>query len=187
MYYLTPRDFKSLIQADHLAVITQGDDQVLEKAERAAKEEMAAYLRGRFNVVKIFIPVQEYDPDKTYNTGDHVYFETTEGDPETGQVYKAKEGTTGVNPTDEDKWEVGDDRNHVIVMYLADITLYHLHSAINPRNIPELRGIRYDAAREWLRDVSRTIINPDLPLLTEVTDKVPLVRYGGQTKRTNDY
>lgn len=58
-----------------------------------------------------------------------------------------------------------EDRNPIVMLYLIDIVLYHLHSNISPRNIPELRGIRYDAAIKWLRMISKGEINPSLPLL----------------------
>ena len=51
---------------------------------------------------------------------------------------------TGIYPEYTTYWTKGDNRNSQVVMYLIDMTLYHLHSRINPRNIPELRLIRYD-------------------------------------------
>ena len=60
--------------------------------------------------------------------------------------------------------KTGDDRNSLIVMYLIDITLYHLHSNISPRNVPELRAIRYEAAIDWLNKVAAGKLNPDIPL-----------------------
>lgn len=57
----------------------------------------------------------------------------------------------------------GTDRNALIVMYMVDITLYHLHSNISPENVPELRYTRYDAAIKWLKAVSKGEISPNLP------------------------
>jgi len=57
----------------------------------------------------------------------------------------------------------GDDRNHLVLMYLVDLVLYHLHSNISPRNVPELRAVRYEAAIEWLKMVSEGKLNPGLP------------------------
>lgn len=63
--------------------------------------------------------------------------------------------------------KTGLDRNPIVLMYLVDIGLYHLHSSISPRNIPELRGIRYEAAINWLKMVATGKINPDLPILPD--------------------
>lgn len=57
------------------------------------------------------------------------------------------------------------DRKRVIVMYLIDLTLYHLHSNITPNNIPEIRYLRYERALKWLDKVLDGKITPDLPLI----------------------
>lgn len=59
------------------------------------------------------------------------------------------------------------DRNPIVLLYLIDIVLYHIHSNISPRNIPELRGIRYEAAVNWLKMVANGQLNPDLPVLPD--------------------
>jgi|SRR5690606_31827622 len=61
----------------------------------------------------------------------------------------------------------GNERHHLILMYLIDITLYHLHSNISPRNVPDLRAIRYEAAIDWLNRVASGKLNPDLPTLPD--------------------
>lgn len=58
----------------------------------------------------------------------------------------------------------GQQRSSLIILYMIDITLYHLHSNISPRNIPELRGIRYEAAINWLNRVALGKLFPDLPI-----------------------
>lgn len=77
--------------------------------------------------------------------------------------------------------KVGIDRNPIILMYLIDIALYHLHSNISPRNIPELRGIRYEAAINWLKMVASGKLNPDLPTLPNSAADY-LLSLGGNTK-----
>ena len=42
----------------------------------------------------------------------------------------------------------GDSRNHKIIQIYIDIVLYIIYSRKNPRNIPELRAIRYDGSLE---------------------------------------
>lgn len=55
------------------------------------------------------------------------------------------------------------ERNHLIVMYLVDMALYHLHSNIQPEDVPELREKRYKQAIEWLKEVAAGLANPVLP------------------------
>jgi hypothetical protein len=58
---------------------------------------------------------------------------------------------SGILPTDSTKFTKGDNRDAQMVLYLCDIVLFHLHSRIAPRNIPDLRVKRYDAAIDWLK------------------------------------
>lgn len=60
----------------------------------------------------------------------------------------------------------GTDRNPQIVMYMIDIMLFHLHSRITPRNIPQVRIDRYTVVLEWLDKVNEGTIIPDLPEYT---------------------
>lgn len=55
------------------------------------------------------------------------------------------------------------DRKKIIVMYLIDVTLYHLHSNLTPDNVPEIRYLRYNRAIEWLKKVAEGKLTPDLP------------------------
>ncbi len=57
-------------------------------------------------------------------------------------------------------------RNAVLVMYLVDMVLYHLHSRTASRLIPEIRSIRYDTAKTWLESVMKGELSPNLPLKT---------------------
>ena len=83
---------------------------------------------------------------------------------------------TGIRPEDDTKWTSGDNRNQQIVLFLLDITLYHLHSRINPRNIPDLRKERYNGndpmdrggAIGWLKSVAHGNVNADLPNIAPI-------------------
>lgn len=57
----------------------------------------------------------------------------------------------------------GDDRNRLIVMYTADIALYHLNASAPQRMGSEVRKERYDRAVKWLEGVQAGRIVPDLP------------------------
>lgn len=130
----------------------------------------------------ITLPQNEYLSTTTYTTGNQVWFDN--------KVYTALANIKGVNPTysaywgtgttysiigiypdDVTKWTLGDNRNALIVQYLLDITLYHLHSRINPRNIPDLRKERYNGndpmdrggAIGYLKSVASGSVNCDIP------------------------
>lgn len=79
----------------------------------------------------------------------------------------------------------GDNRNHQLVNICIDITLYHLHSRISPRNIPDLRVKRYDDALRWLRQISDGSLTADLPLIQPKSGN--RIRWGGSIKQQNQY
>lgn len=80
----------------------------------------------------------------------------------------------------------GDNRSQMLVLMMIDIVLYHLHSRISPRNIPELRAERYEAAKSWLKNVARG---------DEITAPIPKkqppqgrrIRWSSNIKNTNSY
>lgn len=82
-----------------------------------------------------------------------------------------------------------EERNRLIVMYLCDISLYHLHSVLSPDMVPELRKERYKAAIQWCKDVNKGIISPaNLPLVdsTAPTTTNSLVTGGNQKYNSPD-
>ena len=130
----------------------------------------------------ITLPYNEFDYYTSYEIGDIVWFENKvytcaqrcKNIEPTNSVFwgtGTSYSVTGVYPTDTTKWTKGDNRNQQIVLYLIDITLYHLHSRINPRNVPDLRKERYNGnsptdsggAIGWLKSVAHGNVNADLP------------------------
>ncbi len=103
------------------------------KAENAAMEEMAGYLRDRFDTVALF--AQE-----------------------------------------------GDSRNDLILMYLVDMAIYHLFPILEMPDIPKTRSDRYNAAIQWLVDVSNAKANPNLPEYEDEEDEGGL-NYGSGPKQ----
>lgn len=71
----------------------------------------------------------------------------------------------------------GSDRPPLIVMYLIDLALYHLHSKVAPRQIPEIRAERYDAAIAYLKAVAVGKLTAPLqrPAEAENTGRAALV------------
>lgn len=81
--------------------------------------------------------------------------------------------------------QADDARNVLLVMYLVDMAVYHLHSNISPENIPEIRHLRYKAAIDWLKDVANGRLTPDLPEIDSQGDKnddSPDFEWGGNKK-----
>lgn len=91
----------------------------------------------------------------------------------------------GTDILDTTYWQVGDNRCQQLVTYLIDIALYHMHAAIAPSNIPDLRIKRYDDAIKWLNRAAKGDVTASLPL------KQPRQggrnRYGGQIKNNNSW
>lgn len=84
--------------------------------------------------------------------------------------------------------QTGTSRSPLIVMYMLDIALYHMHSRITPRNIPEIRVDRYDSAIAWLKMVSKGDITPDLPRISdEDGEKVARTRFDSNTKLSHQW
>jgi len=76
----------------------------------------------------------------------------------------------------------GTDRNALLVMYAVDILLYHLHSRINPSQIPDLRIERYNNAIEWLKAVAKGMLSPALPTI-ESNENSTKFMIGSQKRR----
>ena len=93
--------------------------------------------------------------------------------------------TAGTALSDTTKWTKADNRDQQMVTYMIDITLYHLHARIAPRNVPQLRIDRYTHAIQWLTAAGQGAINAALPLLQP--DQGNRVRWGGNVKNQNSY
>ena len=93
--------------------------------------------------------------------------------------------TAATLPTDVTKWTAADNRSQQMVTYMIDIALYHVHSRIAPRNIPDLRVHRYDNAIKWLKMAGRGEITPSLPLIQPKQGN--RIRYASDVKMINTY
>lgn len=150
----------------------------------------------------VALPEAEWSSATTYSINDEVWYQDS--------VYTCAVANTGVTPnsstaiwgtgvpytvtgdlpTDDTIWTAGDNRNQQIVMYLIDITLYHLHSRINPRNVPDLRKERYDGngpnqtggAVGWMKKVASGDVTADLPNITP--QQGMSIRYGNANDAT---
>lgn len=150
-------------------------------------------------------PNPDYSNTTTYNVGDQVFYNNIVYEclvsclgilPTNSQFWLniSTYSVTGSYPDDNKFWQQGDNRNQQIVMYLLDITLYHLHSRINPRNVPDLRKERYDGnsptqsggAIAFLKRVASGDVTADLPQI--LPQQGMSIRYGSAVaKQTNSY
>lgn len=107
--------------------------------------------------------------------GDSAFKVISQADPEivANAEFEAVEEVAGylrpVYDTDTIFSASGDDRNRLVVMYTADIALYHMSAALPQKMGTEIRKERYDRAIKWLEGVQSGKIVPDLPVL-EVAD-----------------
>ena len=111
--FLNNLDYQVMIGQRAFDLIQQSDEENRRRAEEMAREEMAGYLRPRYDVERICA-------------------------------------------------RRGEQRNMQIVMFLCDITLYHLVSWLPQKMGYEIREIRYRRAIEWLQGVQSGKIVPDL-------------------------
>ncbi|MBC7383019.1 MAG: DUF1320 family protein [Bacteroidia bacterium] len=81
--------------------------------------------------------------------------------------------------------KTGTDRDAQMLSTIIDISIYHLHTRIAPRNIPELRQVKYDNAIAWLKMCAYGEITP---ALTKIDPTQGMrTRFGGNTKNINQY
>ena len=66
--------------------------------------------------------------------------------------------------------KTGDARNPQIIMHYIDVALYHLHSRINPGQVPALRVDRYNEAKKWLEMVAAGSLKPALDEISDSDD-----------------
>lgn len=99
-----------------------------------------------------------------------------------GTAYTIAAGTKVTNTA---VWVKGDNRDAQMVMYNVDLVLFHIHSRIAPRNVPDTRQNRYDAAIAWLKGCAVGDFTPALPMLQP--RQGARIRYGGSIPNNNRY
>jgi phage gp36-like protein len=85
---------------------------------------------------------------------------------------------------DEEIGLTASSRDTQMVQTITDITLYHIHSRIAPRNIPDLRIKRYDVAIGWLKACAYGDVTPGI---TEKDTVGKMIRWGSVPKNNNNY
>jgi hypothetical protein len=155
-------------------------------------------IAAQYNLYFITLPKSEWLFTTMYTKGDEVFWKdkvyTALRDNMALQPdeYPTQWGSgvaytvaAGILPTDTTKWTAGDNRSQQMVMHMIDIALYHLHSRISPRNIPQLRMDRYDLSIKWLQAAGKGSITADIPLIQPKSGR--RIRFGGHPKNNNTY
>ena len=195
--YLSEKVFRAMVDYDVARAYLYGE-RFLYSVDSLALEKDIYYIKNPL----------DYESDVTYSVGSRVLY--------SGSVYqcaviaidKVPTNTTywtlidtlelatitaGVTPTDTTLVAKGDNRNQALVMYLIDMTLYHLHCRINPRNVPDIRPIRYNGnnatenggAIGWLKKVAKGEVSVNLDKI--VPTQGSRVTYGSNAKQTHNY
>ena len=162
MSFLLKSDYGAQIKADLLNTVVDANDTLRTDAELAAQCELEGYLRGRYDLTKIFIDVVPWAQSQ-HSAGAAV----VHGSP--ALIYTAARDTLpGEQPGEAaGAWVAKDPRHPLIKIYLIDCCLYLLHSRQNPRSVPQIRLDRYDHAIAWLKACRAGKISPGLPLLPD--------------------
>ena len=164
--FILPQDYDVLITDDQLTQVTT-DQNNIDVCIEQSEEEVKEYLRHRFDVVFDMRPFQisSTGTGVTAIINDRIYQSTTK------IFYICKADATSESLTDTNFFIVQDDRNQKLVQVVIDVFLYHLHTRLNPRNIPAHRKIRYDgdgdidkamSATKWCLMVQKGTITPAL-------------------------
>jgi phage gp36-like protein len=176
MSFLTEIDYQHLIKEVFLQQVSENDNSTLIQAEGAAIEEVASYLSGRYDTAQIFIEIPFWNALTLYALGQQVLH--------LGGYWVALNDTLNEEPGTGPSWVQRDDRNPKIVQICVDFTLYHLHSRIAKRQMPELRAQRYEEGLAYLSGIVKRTINPNLPVPADPAPKQP-VQFGSLPRRCN--
>jgi len=81
------------------------------------------------------------------------------------------------------------DRSQIIIMRMIDIALYNLFATQPDKMGFEIRELRYANAIDWLKQVAKGIITPELPpkINTETGIVETIVSWGSMKKNNMDY
>lgn len=86
---------------------------------------------------------------------------------------------------------VGDQRNGLLLIFVKDIATWHFVTLCNAGVDLDFRRFRYERAINWLKEVQRGNISPDLPIVDEdgdgKSDGVGDFIYGSNPKRNQHF
>ncbi len=169
--YLHPGDYSIQIRSEIKNLVGGADEKKLILAEHAAVGQMKSWLKKRYDIGKIlFLLKGEHNQTLAYSLGDLVYYKENGETVEDYKVYEATADIAANTAWAPANWTLFTERNPFVILYLVDLTLYHLHSKDASRVIPKVREDRYQDALDWLKGVAEGMIDADLPQVSELDE-----------------
>jgi len=82
-----------------------------------------------------------------------------------------------------------DARNALLLTFVKDIAAWHLLNLCNAGSDLKLRQDRYERAVEWLKQVQKGNVSPDLPVIAPTDGTTPLqgISFGSNEKRESHF
>lgn len=164
--FIQKQDFKQSIELDSFDGLIDNENDVWERQLPATIEFVSSYLRFRYDVDRIFRPLNKHDDTQEYKQYDRVFVGK--------KIYNALEDAPiGTLLTDSTIWGQKDNRNAAIVSVVLIVLLYNIYPRINGSEQPQWLQTLYDGGDPrqmggklgWLKEIRRGTVDVDLPLL----------------------
>lgn len=180
--FLTDEDVQQQIKQDLLEGlmpdVTERKRKIT-KAEKAVLKKIRSKASKWYDIDAVLVTIKQWNDSTNYEIGTYVY--------DDGIIYRCKLDNANNKPIDNTlAWESDDPRHELLVMYASDMLVYHLHSSVNPRKMPELRKERYNEAIGWLEDIADKNDDPDFPD-NEDLDAELVIWGSNQPKKTYNF
>ena len=166
------------------------------------------FYKNHIYTCLVATPLLDHETGLQYRIQDNLPYQNVfPDDSKSGATHWKDEGAYlvdgGTDINNEGFWSATDNRDLQMVQKFCEITLFHLHKRIAPRNIPQLRidaymgaendrsvvsgEIRYPvySALGWLQSCGRGEITPNLPVIQPKTGQ--RIRFGGAIRNINSY
>ncbi len=157
--FLTDEDLVQQIKQDLLydfLPVESDRQKKTAKADASVLKQIRSKAGKWYDLDTVLISIKQWKSLSSYLIGNYVYDE--------GIIYYALQDNTDLKPSENPLfWKTDDPRHELLVMYAVDMVLYHLHSLVNPRKIPDLRKERYKEAKAWLEQIAERNESPDFP------------------------
>ena len=115
-----------------------------------------------YDTSKIFAEVFDYGVAVAYPYEARVLY--------SGSLYYVSDvngASAGLDPSVASEYTLGDTRSPLVVGDVVDVVLYHIHTRVTPRQVPQVRDDRYLAVIERYKDYQTGNRNAQLPILED--------------------
>lgn len=169
--FLIIQDFRAIATNEDLEVLSDDNIRIISQCNNIAIAEASAYLATKYDVTKLFAPIQEYSTGSTYTIGDRIFKQDTSITATTEYDHYtciASGATSGTPITDTTYFIKKDSRDAKLMEVIMSISLFYIHKRLSPQNIPDFRIIAYDgngnkdimSALKWLGLIKSGEISP---------------------------